>query len=412
MPNSAFLTTILGLAASLAAFAILVQITQEVYKYLASSKARAYRDALVDFIGPAAAQLLQPGAAPELFVPGPFQFRRVQPKGKLLPLGRDALVKALERTSSEWVLRGLEALRKEASFAGAPRGAEGWSPAWEQFLGELAAVGKEDPQYWGAVEVAQFLVRWGVAMGNVSPFDKPDTLRGTAEPDLASLQSGAHQSPAVVLDAFRQQFLPHVVRAENEAPQLEANFDYAYRRRNLRQTFIIATVLALALNQPLQEMYRNAAGLLPAEAASLAERAQDLQKRLDTALGQASVEKAMPAEGQPAGDKGATKSDPAAASTSSPAPALPGTSAPNVKELVSLASEASTLLVRARQDKGMDHFNGLKRLAEAKFGENLLRLLGCLLTALLASFGAPFWNDLAGTLTRLNRQPANSEGKD
>jgi hypothetical protein len=108
MPSNAFLTMVLGLAASRAAFAILVQITQEVYKYLTSSKTRAYRDALVDFIGPAAAQLLQPGAAPELFVPGPFQFRRVQPKGKLLPLSRDALVKALERTSPEWVRRGLK----------------------------------------------------------------------------------------------------------------------------------------------------------------------------------------------------------------------------------------------------------------------------------------------------------------
>ena len=95
--SSATLTTLPALGVWFLGLSLLIQIVQELYKHLTSSKSRAYSMTLVDFVGPFAKQLFQASVAPELTIRGPFQFRRTRPHGRLLPLKKEALVMALDR---------------------------------------------------------------------------------------------------------------------------------------------------------------------------------------------------------------------------------------------------------------------------------------------------------------------------
>lgn len=52
-------TLVLGLAASLLALAVFVQVVQEIYKFLASGKSRADANALRDYLGPWSATILK-----------------------------------------------------------------------------------------------------------------------------------------------------------------------------------------------------------------------------------------------------------------------------------------------------------------------------------------------------------------
>jgi hypothetical protein len=54
-------------------------------------------------------------------------------------------------------------------------------------------------------------------------------------------------------------------------------------------------------------------------------------------------------------------------------------------------------------------FNGVAMFLDRPgFWSKVLYVVGCLLTALLVSFGAPFWNDLVGTLLRFKQRSASS----
>ena len=84
--DNSLLTILLTLAATFLGLSIVVQVVQELYKYLRSSKGRAYQIALQDFLGPLAHELLRPGVLPDIRVRGPMQLKRVRSKGMILPL--------------------------------------------------------------------------------------------------------------------------------------------------------------------------------------------------------------------------------------------------------------------------------------------------------------------------------------
>jgi len=84
--DNSLLTTLLTMAATFLGLSIVVQVIQELYKYLRSSKGRAYQLALKDFLGPLATELMRPGVLPDVRVRGPFQLMRIRPKGMILPL--------------------------------------------------------------------------------------------------------------------------------------------------------------------------------------------------------------------------------------------------------------------------------------------------------------------------------------
>jgi len=364
--NSSILNVLLGIAVAYLSLSILVQIVQEVYKHLANSKGRAYTNALNDFLGSWAKQLTRPGVLPDLRVRGPFQLVRLRPKGVLLPLSKEQLLAGLEGTAPPWVGRMLHALNAEVKLQ-AGRAEHEPSPTWKAFLAELAKVQKGSPGYWNAHSLASFLERWGHAW--------PTGGKDQAEArQIGELMAPKAFDPAQLLVAFRPAFLPDVQKAAAGFSQFTENFEYLYRRRNLRQTFVIAFLIAFTLDLPFQRIYDKARKVSEAETIAIAEKAIELYSTSakDAALA-----------GAPTTSRGGSEA------------ILKGAQAILADFISQQGKPASATYPAPIIDT-----TTIVRLFKQypRFDE----LLGCLVTALLVSFGAPFWNDAASLL--LNAQ--------
>jgi hypothetical protein len=329
--STSVLAMLLSLSAMFLGLAAAVQIVQEIYRHLSHSEARAYRTVLLDFAGPWIEQLFRPGVISDLQVRGPFQLLKVQPQGLLLPMGKDELLQAVERVAPVWVRRVLEQLQAEKDLQDS-EGKAAWSPAWQQLKLELDGLDKDDPTFWDAERVRAFLKE--------TPF----------------------KSAGTVLLAFRQRFLSDASRLEKFFPQLERNLEYAYQRRNLRQTFTFAFLLALIFYLPFSEL------LAQASQPTLEQAVIFAGKRLEAT---------QPSSGTPPQD---------------------------VQQMRRLVEE----LVRRPQEKpGIPLFNRTraKYLALGESGPLAITgfLFNCLLTALLVSFGAPLWHNLTSALWRVGR---------
>lgn len=373
LASSLSLNTLLGIAATLLGFSLLVQVLQELYKYLTSSKSRAYTEVLEDFLGPLWNRALQSGTVAALQVRGPTQWRRLRPAGVLLPLDRPALSSLLERTAPAWVQRCLAALRAEAELQKERPGV--WSPAWQAFLGELSVAEKSSPGYWTSRDLIELLSTFGHRPGAPQ-----GTKAGSGVPPATSDVSAAY-----LLTQCRRRLLGHVVDAEERFDQLQTNFDFAYRRRNLRQTFLISLAAAVAFNLPFDQIYRASSRMTTAEVAALAGEARALYDE---------VQKGAPSD----------ESREAA-----------------LRESLGQAERALRLATGklAAWSEDEPRLDYVLNWGEVWDGEspsrwwNLARFVfGCLLTAVLASFGAPFWNDAAGALLRLNAGRVAPTAKD
>jgi hypothetical protein len=329
--ESSLLSTLLSLAAAFLAFSVAVQIFQELWKYLTSSKSRAYLLALEDFLGPWANDFLRETGQSSLR--GPFQLFRFKPGRNILPMSREGIAAGLEQMAPAWVHRTLEAIRAEMSLQGfSPQPP---SPLWKSFVGELAGGGP------AADDVREFLEEWGKRF------------------DVRQMHA-----------AFRRRFYRDTDAVLERFPSFERNFEYAYKRRNLRQTFTIALVFAFFFNLPFDVMYSKASAVSPDQAAALVEQAISLYDR--------STRDSI-----------------------------------GVFERRQLLADATQAVVGTPTLKGVDYLVDLKSmlgLLNSGFDKVLRHILGLLITALLASFGAPFWNDLLSALTRLRpRTPAPAD---
>lgn len=356
MLDSPLLSTLIALAGTFLGLALFVQVTQEAYKQLSSSKSRSYVNTLVDFFGPHVYGLLQPGALPELQLRGPFQWLRTRPTGRLQPMQLPDLIAALERTAAPWVRRTLDALRFEAMLTGP--GVPGSSPAFRNFLRQIGGVERGSPGFATAMDIREFLATWGI----------------TASGDPAGLPGPATSAPpldvqGLLLD-FRQKFLPAAVQAENHFGQLSQNVEAAYRRRNLRQTFVIGFLVAVVFELPFNDLM-NRASTVP----------------LDQAISATTGLRELYASH-----------------------VLDGSQTDSVTGGVGSAFNAAVdtlsrkLLVLSTPVDHLDISRGLSHLTPTRAG--LRYLLDCLVTTLLISFGAPFWNDLAGALLVLGKRKA------
>lgn len=367
VPESSLLTVLLGLAASFLGLAVLVQILQELYKFLTSSKGRAYRKVLIDFLGPLATELLRPGGGADTRVRGPFQLRRLRPRGMVLPMKQDELVSALEKTTPRWVQRSLMCLNLEVGFqSGHPKPP---SSSWMNFLRELGRAEKGTTGYWGAYEVAKFLAEWDHRW--TVPRNKQN--RGTSGPGtlLGAIVPPKEFDAALLMSAFRKRFLPHIEDAATRYSQHAGNLEYEYRRRNLRQTFIIALLIALFCNLPFERIYLRSIQMGPDAAIALAERTIELYDRqkqqlpLSDTTAQRQLEQARQVAVQTLGAGSVAQ----------------GT---GLKEYIVSWSFVTQMLEQGTM--------------------SVLRyLFGCLVTALLVSFGAPIWNDIASALLRIQK---------
>lgn len=366
--SNSLITTVLGLAGIFLALAIFVQIIQEMWKHLASSKGRAFTNALADFLGPISRQLMRPGNLLDLRTRGPFQLRRLRPQGLLLPMSKASLVDGLERTLQPWAQRALDALRTEKKIAAVSRddtASEETAPfcsnQWTSFLKELGEAEKGSPGYQSAQDILQFLLEWNHTH---SPAEDAGSTLGTVVP------SGAVEASAMLI-AFRREFLPHVDDVENNYGQLMQNFDYLYERRNARQTFLIALLVAVLFNLPIDRLWNSASQLSSEEAVSIAEQYMDIYERSTDTTREA---------------------DPDLEQLADSARVVLTDALTTIKHSEGGRDDSLTTVFTMQRDWSLFSWTAL------------LYLFYCLLTALLISFGAPFWNDLASTLLRVQKK--------
>jgi hypothetical protein len=383
--ESPFISTLLALAATFLLLAVLVQIIQEFYKFLTSSKSRAYTIVLKDFLGPWANELLRPGAFPNTQLRGPFQWVRLRPKGKTLPMEKQDLVAAMEGTSPMWVQRILSQLNIEVDMqAGKP---DAPSASWSELLKQLGNVERGASGFMTASEIAGFLETWEHV------WDRPDLdeqrtvrKRGVATANNAGrlVKVGEVTAPDRIdaertLKAFRRRFLSHVDAVADRFPVLEDNYEYAYQRRNMRHSFMIALLVALACNLPFEQLYLKASGLSVEQATKLAEQALALetQARKDSLVGE---------------DR------------------------ETITRLLSVGKEAL-----ATVGSGSQNLGGVNYIVDWKFiislwdggvWEILRYVFGCLVTAFLVSFGAPIWNDITSILLRVQKRRGSKNGEE
>ena len=330
-----------ALAAMLLGISLLVQVLQELWKFATSSKAIAFEKALDDFVGTWAAAHLRQNTT--MAVRGPLQFRRVSKAGHVLPTAKGDLVAALEQASPAWHRLIDQALQFESLLQ---KGAAALpSPQLLELLASLKSEITSVRPTTQALEMDHFLTTWGIGPTGVVDAEKARV-------------------------ALRHRFFAHLAPIEIHYDRLMQNFQYTYERRNLRQTFTWALALALLFNLPLAGIYRRAAALPLADALALSERAHAEYAKLEAERRQAA-----------------------------------GTAAdPNLQAL-----QAREQRLRAAADEALQISSGRSINTDARSLLAELRvnvrspsfLIGCLLTAILVSFGAPFWNNISTALYRI-----------
>lgn len=360
--NNSLLTVLLTLAATFLGLSVLVQVIQELYKYLRSSKLRAYLNALQDFLGPVTFELMRPGVLSDIRVRGPFQLRRIRPKGMILPLKQEELIMALEKTAPLWIQRTLNQLKLEVKLQSDKSTV--LSNSFKEFLAELGKVEEGTTGYWNALEITDFFKKSGDNW-------KQESIRTNekGKPVGKLLPPKKEIDAKQLLLTFSKRFLPHVEDAAARFSQFENNFEYTYARANRRLTFFIGMLIAFCLNLPIDELYKKAKETDPATAISLAESTIKYYTQK-------------------------TQLDSSATSDSL------------VQENLRLAKEIlNTIIIKETKKQKVDYI--INRDFVEKLYQNewffLRYLFGCVVTAIFITFGAPFWNDIASALLRLQK---------
>jgi len=374
------LTTIIGVAATILALSVVVQVIQEMYKYFTSSQSRVYVKVLTDHMGAIAKDIAFAPDFADLRTRGPFEILRRRPTGRLMPLEADELRAAAERTAPLWVQRTLDQLRlEEASGAGSKIP----SVAWTSFLEKLSSVARGAKGYETAKEIAAFLAEHGHSWE--SGKDHVGTVSHISDPKHTF-------DPTVLIKAFEREFVPHIVKTAENTRLLDDHLAYATGRRNLRHTVVIGFLLAAAVGLPVQAIYQNAATMPPDKVIEFAEAVTDLYEK---------TQQASPAGGE--------VDEETARPTVDENPDLTQITPPERLNADSLLKP----LIRYISDARMSGTPGYEMMSiigskewKAKyhgFWGILLYVLGNIGTAILVGFGAPFWNDILKSVLGLKR---------
>ena len=108
--DDSLLTTILTLAATFLGLSIVVQVIQELYKYLRSSKAKVYEVALIDFFRLLAHELLQPSFLLDILIGDSMQIMKVRSKSWIFLFNKEERSYSLERSAPPWIDQTLNKL--------------------------------------------------------------------------------------------------------------------------------------------------------------------------------------------------------------------------------------------------------------------------------------------------------------
>lgn len=376
--NNSQLTNLLTLATYFLALSIVVQVIQELYKYLRSSKGRAYKNALLDYLGPMCSQIFRSGVLSNLRVRGPMQLRRVSPKGQILPLSKEDLSKAIERTSPPWIQDILNQLKLEVSYKSGKQLDK--SASWNSFLERLGKVEQGTTGYWNAYDIAEFLQSCGYEWEEVE-IDLPKTVDTTKNEHLKQIKRiGVFRAKEGTMNAnellisLKKKFLPHLDEALENYNQFESNFEYTYARSNKRQTFIISLLLTFIFCLPINVLYQNAQKIDSKSAIKLAESTIEMyQENIQTQD-----------------------------STNSETQMSDSLFNSNLKLIQQLMTET---INNNSNKSGITYFDDWKSFADIFKGDFRLiqYLFYCLITSIFLTFGAPFWNDIASALLRLQK---------
>ena len=382
--DNSLITVLLTLAATFLGLSIAVQVLQELYKYLRSSKGRQYFNALQDYIGSLAFEIFKTSGTANVKVRGPFQLKRVSPKGLILPLKKDELVNRLERTAEPWVLRTLEQLRLEAEMQEGKKADP--SNAFKEFIDELGKVEKGTNGYWKAQEILQFFYK------AIVPLKSQSNINVYSSDDVKNNLNSNFDSKQMVI-AFSNKFLSYVEEAANNFSQFEKNFEYTYGRANKRLTFIIALIVTFMFNFGINELYKNALETNPADAIALAETTMGIYK--NEIAGKDTIKKE--AEDLDTGNVEQKKLD-----------SLLTT---NLNLLKNIMTE--TLKGQSSDDR-VQYFNDWKSIPDIFRGDFrfFVYLFYCAISSIFITFGAPFWNDIASSLLRLQKGKTTSSSEE
>ncbi|UCE24143.1 MAG: hypothetical protein JSU74_12745 [Candidatus Zixiibacteriota bacterium] len=410
------LTTIIGVAATILAMSVVVQIVQEMYKYFTSSRSRLYVNVLRDHLGDIVELLASKPEFAYLRTRGPFQFLRARPAGRLMPLEAEELRVAVERTAPELVQRTSEQLRRESVAGG---GAALPSADWGRFLVKLSSLRSDDAEFETACKIAEFLSKHGHTW--VSNKDKV----GDVSHDAAS---PVKFDPKLLLQEIEQTFIPEITKITENSRLIESHLEYATGRRNMRHTVVIGFLLAAIVGLPIQAIYRSAATIPPDKVTEFAESAANMYKAYTE--WEESGQEASPTDTGNVGARGSSQEtapvDSSTESTDSAAAAanLTDSSATEGQAIDTAGVESDLLslidritdeymksavpqemVVLVLSDKWQEKYENVADI--------ILYILGSLGTAILIGFGAPFWNDLLKSLLGLKRtlRPTRSNDK-
>jgi hypothetical protein len=397
--TSATLTTMMALAAWFLGISVFVQVVQELYKQLSSSKSRTYSSTLLDFFGPAAQQLLDAGTTSRVMIRGPFQFLRLQPKGRLLPLEKETLLGALERAAPPWHRLTQSALETEAKLQNGA--AQPASATFMEYLRNLAHGVEEQPGRFDAEEMSGFLKERGIML------PRSEQPVSTVVGDGAGIMDAQK-----ILIEFRRKYSQEAVRAEEHFCQLMQNYEYSYGRRNLRQTFVIALLLALWCDFAFDTIYKSAANATAQEARSAAQTAIDMYQKLnapaqqntspdvkavtarDSALKNNNASAANTNQANGSVDTPDTR-EPSARPQPTPSSAERSDAEPKQRVAISYVPNKRLLDIITLSHPNQTRFQFIE--------SGVSYLFGCMLTAILVCFGAPFWNGLTKSLLRVSQ---------
>lgn len=191
--------------------------------------------------------------------------------------------------------------------------------------------------------------------------------------------------------AARQRFLPHVDKASRDFSLIERNLEYTYKRRNMRQTFVIGLLIAFVMSFPIQHIYDRATALTDEQAVAMVDQVLAIYESQQAAEEAAEGGETQAAE-RDIKDMNALVDvltrrlstaalDEPKRTTDATDLESPADSATVAKDTERSDMIPAPILTAAFWDK--------------KPIEWLCYILGCILTAVLLSFGAPFWNDIA-----------------
>ncbi len=392
--ESSLLSTVASFIAGILAISLFVQVLQEIWKYLRGSRGRIYTNVLEDFLGPWAQRMTKTGVLPDLEARGPLQFRRIAPSGVLLPLQKEHLIEGLERTASPWHRRTMRTLKLEVELQnGKP---QRQSSEWDRLLAQLREADVPARRQELATARTDALGGYDYRLAELAPLFA-EAVRGIGERittagvdaqtrDVGEIRaflskevekfSGGDSDgidAARILHVYREHFFSYIVDAERNYGRLEELSEYRWRRYNLRTTFVFGVLTAVLLAQPAQDILARSRSLSAADATALATSVTDLYEAQQRTV---------------------------AAPTGVPARDSLGLTEAQLRQMLGYA-------MRALDTASFDlDLNGLGRLSELRskpMTDIIWYALGCLVTALLVSFGAPFWNDLLGAVLRIKK---------